>query len=422
MHTPEYLEERLRYELKQQEPAYDLKTTPQLPFAQDEENYTMEAWKDGAPAVPPLFEDVTQRPPPPPPAPHTILVIGAAGAIGRRLVAALADYEPGCVVCALRRTPLDEPLASKVTCEFGVDVRDEATIRAVVRKYKATLTTVWNLAAPLSVDTARDPSVARDVTVGGMERLLRAMKEESSATRMLFSDSIGSFGGAAPREDATARWLAEHPEQDPGSDYGRQKRGCRELMKEYATAHGFDCRWAVIPGVLHEDATWGGGTTEYALDAIRCAAEGAPFACPVPADARLPMIHADDLVAGLLALMDAPRERLTNPEAGYALAGFSFAASELFDHLATLAPGFSHTVALDPAAAAFAALWPDRLGQAEAIADLGFVADIAFEETVDRIFQAHRARKAAAEAPSEPAPEPPSEPAAEPPSDPAPEA
>ncbi|KAH8072720.1 L-threonine 3-dehydrogenase [Aureococcus anophagefferens] len=394
MHTPEYLEERLRYELKQQEPAYDLKTTPQLPFAQDEENYTMEAWKDGAPAVPPLFEDVTQRPPPPPPAPHTILVIGAAGAIGRRLV----------------------------TCEFGVDVRDEATIRAVVRKYKATLTTVWNLAAPLSVDTARDPSVARDVTVGGMERLLRAMKEESDATRMLFSDSIGSFGGAAPREDATARWLAEHPEQDPGSDYGRQKRGCRELMKEYATAHGFDCRWAVIPGVLHEDATWGGGTTEYALEAIRCAAEGAPFACPVPVDARLPMIHADDLVAGLLALMDAPRERLTNPEAGYALAGFSFAASELFAHLATLAPGFSHTVALDPAAAAFAALWPDRLGQAEAIADLGFVADIAFEETVDRIFQAHRARKAAAEAPSEPAAEAPSEPAAEPPSDPAPEA
>ena len=215
MHTPEYLEERLRYELKHQEPAYDLKTTPQLPFAQDEENYTMEAWKDGAPAVPPLFEDVTQRPPPPPPAPHTILVIGAAGAIGRRLVAALADCEPGCVVCGLRRTPLDEPLASKVTCEFGVDVRDEATIRAVVRKYKATLTTVWNLAAPLSVDTAKDPSVARDVTVGGMERLLRAMKEESSATRMLFSDSIGSFGGAAPREDATARWLAEHPEQDP---------------------------------------------------------------------------------------------------------------------------------------------------------------------------------------------------------------
>ena len=64
---------------------------------------------------------------------------------------------------------------------------------------------------------------------------------------------------------------------------------------------------------------------------------------------------------------------------------------------------------------------PQGGGSSDRGDDLGFVADIAFEETVDRIFQAHRARKAAAEAPSEPAPEPPSEPAPEPPSEPAPE-
>ncbi|KAH8057363.1 L-threonine 3-dehydrogenase [Aureococcus anophagefferens] len=325
MHTPEYLEERLRYELKQQEPAYDLKTTPQLPFAQDEENYTMEAWKDGAPAAlrgRDAARAAAARA-------HTILVIGAAGAIGRRLVAALADYEPGCVVCALRRTPLDEPLASKVTCEFGVDVSDEATIRAVVRKYKATLTTV---------------------------------------------DSIGSFGARA-REDATARWLAEHPSKTR-LRLRPPEAGLPRAHEGVATAHGFDCRWAVIPGVLHEDATWGGGTTEYALDAIRCAAEarssrararGAPAHDPRRRPRR-----------GAPGAHGRAAERLTNPEAGYALAGFSFAASELFDHLA--APrGLRDTVALDPAAAAFAALWPDRLGQAEAIADLGFVADIAFE-------------------------------------------
>ena len=28
--------------------------------------------------------------------------------------------------------------------------------------------------------------------------------------------------------------------QDPGSDYGRQKRGCRELMKAFARDHGGD--------------------------------------------------------------------------------------------------------------------------------------------------------------------------------------
>ena len=64
----------------------------------------------------------------------SILVIGAAGAIGRRLVAALAARDPGCVVCGLRRTALEEPLASRVACEFGVDVRDDKTVRGVLRK------------------------------------------------------------------------------------------------------------------------------------------------------------------------------------------------------------------------------------------------------------------------------------------------
>jgi len=38
-------------------------------------------------------------------------------------------------------------------------------------------TTVWNLAAPLSVETAMDPAVAEAVTVGGMSKVLDAMKQ-----------------------------------------------------------------------------------------------------------------------------------------------------------------------------------------------------------------------------------------------------
>ena len=57
---------------------------------------------------------------------------------------------------------------------------------------------------------------------------------EVGARRICFTDSIGSFGAEAPREGTTARWLTENPEQDPGSDYGLQKRGCRELMKQFA--------------------------------------------------------------------------------------------------------------------------------------------------------------------------------------------
>merc|ERR1740130_717840 len=140
------------------------------------------------------------------------------------------------------------------TCVGSIDVCDADALRVLFRDHADEHTTVWNLAAPLSVETAMDPAVAEAVTVGGMGKVLDAMAEVG-ARRICFTDSIGSFGAAAPRSGATARWLHENPTQDPGSDYGRQKRACRELLREFSTAEGgaFDTRWAVIPGVLHAD-------------------------------------------------------------------------------------------------------------------------------------------------------------------------
>jgi threonine 3-dehydrogenase len=322
-----------------------------------------------------------------------VLVIGAAGAVGKRLIGALVErFGPFSVVAALRNTRLPEPLASQVVCEYGVDVRDEASLRTLLSKHAASVGWVWNLAAPLSVDTAADPHAAHDVTVGGMERLLRVMAEVG-LSRLCFSDSIGSFGGSAPRLNAPASWLCAHPDQDPGSDYGEQKRACRALMAQYAKEHGFDTRWAVIPGVLHADASWGGGTTEYALDAILCASRGHSFACPVPRDACLPMILADDLVDGLVKLQEAPRAWLTQPEAGYAISGFSFTADELFTRLSELCPGFKASEQLDETAAKFARLWPDSISATEAKADLGFEARSGFRATVESILSAHRQRQ-----------------------------
>mgnify|MGYP001219280070 CR=1 FL=1 len=44
---------------------------------------------------------------------------------------------------------------------------------------------------------------------------------------------------------------------------------------------------------------WGGGTTEYALEAIKCAAARGAYECPVALHTTLPMILADDLIAGM---------------------------------------------------------------------------------------------------------------------------
>ena len=66
------------------------------------------------------------------------------------------------------------------------------------------------------------------VTVGGLRTVLDCMAQHG-VPRICFSDSIGSFGEGGGCY--AGRWLTENPSADPGSDYGLQKRECRELMK-----------------------------------------------------------------------------------------------------------------------------------------------------------------------------------------------
>jgi hypothetical protein len=74
----------------------------------------------------------------------------------------------------------------------------------------------------------------------------------------------------------------------------------------------------------------------YALAMLQAYHVNAHFDCPVQAASVLPMVHLDDLVAGLVALTEADRSSLKEPECGYAMAGFSFAPQDLAAHLASL--------------------------------------------------------------------------------------
>ena len=254
----------------------------------------------------------------------------------------------------------------------------------------------------LSVETALDPKNAEAVTVGGMQNVLDAMAN-TGTRRICFTDSIGSFGASSPRRGATAKWLHENPTQDPGSDYGRQKRGCRELMAKFASEEGGDSRFAVLPGVLHVNPVWGNGCTEYALDALlnaphQATKHGLPtsdvFICPIEPDVQLPMVYVDDLMRGLVALQEADEDALKEPERGYCIPGLSFSANELFAEIRKYFPGFGFRVELDENMNKFANLWPDDLSTAESLRDLGYAPRIGLKEMVKTVLDAHENRNA----------------------------
>jgi len=337
--------------------------------------------------------------------PPSTLIIGAAGAVVKRLCAALT--ERGTRVIACDRMTVAGSLAQIMEtntglCVGGVDVCDPEGVRKLFHEHADENTTVWNLAAPLSVETALNPALAEAVTIGGMSNVLNAMAEVG-ARRICFTDSIGSFGSTAPRKGATARWLHENPKQDPGSAYGEQKRACRELMAQFVKDHNGDSRFAILPGVLHSNPVWGNGTTEYALDALLAAPHqqtkhgmppGPAYVCPIDPDTRIPMVFVDDLMRGLVALQEADESKLIEPEQGYCMPGLSFTPNELFTEIRKHFNGFGYRVELDANMNKFANLWPDELATTEPLRDLGYSPEVNLEEMVARVLNAHEVQNA----------------------------
>ena len=122
---------------------------------------------------------------------QVVLIIGASGAIGRSLVHKLCTAGVK-VVAALRRTPLPASLTKSfppdiLVTEDNVDVRDRQSLLRAFRNHSR-IDSVWMLAAPLSVESARDPAGAENVVVGGMQNVLSVMTE-CNCRNICFSDS-----------------------------------------------------------------------------------------------------------------------------------------------------------------------------------------------------------------------------------------
>ena len=321
-----------------------------------------------------------------------VLIIGAAGAVGKRLTQALARAGSH-VIASDRHDHLPSSIKNSAkVCVGGIDVRDEASVVKLFKDHADKDTAVWNLASPLSVETAMSPEVAEAVTIGGMKNTIAGMRAVG-ARRICFTDSIGSFGASSPRTNCSARWLIDNPDQDPGSDYGRQKRAVRNIIADFETKEGGDPRVAVLPGVLHSEPVWGNGTTEYALDAMLAASKGETYACPVDPDVPLPMVFADDLMRGLMELMHAEEADLKEPQRIYCIPGLSFTANELFHEIRQHVPDFKTTMALDENMAKFAKLWPDTLSLEEPLRDLDYEPFVALPQMVANVLTAHGGRK-----------------------------
>jgi nucleoside-diphosphate-sugar epimerase len=232
----------------------------------------------------------------------TVLVTGAAGFLGSRVVEALlgaADLlPPGARVVAADLAPSGRGDA-RVTDAIG-SVADASFVREVVTPGVAV---VFHLAASLSGQSEAEFDHGMRVNLDGTRALLDACRGLPAPPRVVFSSTIAVYGGTLPAvvpEDMAVR---------PSSSYGVEKAAAELLVAEYARrgfVEGVACR---VPTVAVRPGAPNSALSSFVSGIVREPLAGVESVCPVPLDTRLWISSPEAVVANLLHAARLPMAR-----------------------------------------------------------------------------------------------------------------
>src|SRR5436190_4239277 len=298
-----------------------------------------------------------------------ILITGAAGFLGTRLVRALvaqpAGFEPidSLVAADTSPCPVDD---RRIESRTGTIV-DPAFARAIV---EPDVRIVYHLAAVLSGQSEAEFDTGMRVNLDGTRALLEACRGLERAPRFVFSSTVAVFGGDLPPLVPEDRAL------EPQTTYGTAKAMTELMVTEYSRrgyVDGVSCRLATItvrPGRPNS------ALSSFVSGIIREPLAGIDTICPVPLETPIwissPGAVITNLVhAGRVATASLGRRRSLN------LPGLSVTAGEMLASLERVGGAGRRArvrVERDERVAAAMCGWPAALDATRAQA-LGFVAD-----------------------------------------------
>jgi threonine 3-dehydrogenase len=309
-----------------------------------------------------------------------ILVTGAGGEIGHGLLTGLAGSAKPIVT--LDVAPLDKALAPLVAREFIGSVTDSGVLARVLAEFEVDL--VFHLAALLSTRAEFTPTAAHHVNVEGTLNLLEfaqhAGESHGREVGFIYPSSVAAYGLPNLETKVRAGRVKEDDYLRPTTMYGCNKLYCEQLGRYYAlhykqlavntAARRVDFRCVRFPGLISATTTPAGGTSDYASEMIHAAARGERYACFVRPDSRIPFMAMPDAVAALLALAQAPRERLTRT--AYNLTAFSPSAAEIREIVLRAFPDAMIDYDVDLKRQSIVDSWPADVDDSTARADWRF--------------------------------------------------
>lgn len=321
-----------------------------------------------------------------------VLVSGAGGEMGNGLIHKLAEsleYD----ILALDLKEVDEGIGTLCQARIVGDILDQRLLERLVSEYE--IHAIFHLAALLSTRAEFTPETAHEVNVRGTLNLLKLAVEQARwhgrPVTFLFPSSIAVYGMPSLDVKRQSGPVSEHEHTLPTTMYGCNKLYCEHLGRYYARhyrqlaiegeKHGVDFRSIRFPGLISAFTVPHGGTSDYGPEMIHAAARGEAYPCFVREDTTIPFMAMPDAIDALLALMEAPLEKLSGLV--YNISAYSPTASQFAERVRRDFPEATITFAPDERRQHIVDSWPAEVDDTRARADWGFSPSYDFDRTFD---------------------------------------
>jgi nucleoside-diphosphate-sugar epimerase len=292
-----------------------------------------------------------------------VVITGGAGFVGRRLARALGARgeltgpdgtrqgidEIVLFDAVVPDGPVPEaPDANVVQGDLG----DPASVAAVIDRPDIS---IFHLGAMVSGGCEEDFDGAWRANVEGTRNVLEAARALGSAPRLVFTSTMGAFGG-----DHVRAPVGDFTKQSPQTTYGVSKSIGELLVNDYARKGFVNARAARLATVIVRAGKPNMALSSYASAVIREPLAGIDYVCPVPAETNMPMIGYETCVGCLIALAELDGEAI-GPDRTVNVPGLSASVTDMLEALQRVAGDRSLgkvTIDADPLVAKVTSGWP----------------------------------------------------------------
>ncbi|APX92909.1 NAD-dependent epimerase [Halomonas sp. 1513] len=311
-----------------------------------------------------------------------ILITGAAGFLGQRLLHRLIDRGELCGQAISRFTLVDQGEAA-VPQAAGIEFDNRALDITAPGAWDSVLDgrpdVIYHLAAVVSSAAEADLDLGMAVNFDATRALLEGCRaRELSATRLVMASSVAAYGGDLPEtlDDMTAL--------QPQNSYGAQKAMCELLINDYSRRGLVDGRVLRLPTIVIRPGRPNAAASSFASSILREPLNGEEAICPVPREQPLFVMSPGKVIEALVHGAEVDGDALGKFRA-FMLPGITVTVAEMLEALGQAAG--DEAVARvrhepDPRIAAIIASWPARFDTAKADR-LGFAGDDDFKQIID---------------------------------------